>query len=106
MDIPTEIKTTLYIYWDTDNTWNPFSFFNFELTSPDNRILLHKMELDIQLPPMSVEDIKGQLVLNLRQKKEELITEHIFEVAKIDEKINQLLAIEYHPTPLKGEVNA
>ena len=101
VDIPTEIKTTLYIYWDTDSTWNPFSFFNFELTDPGGRVLIHKMELDIQLPPMSVEDIKGKLVLNLRQKKQDLITEHIIEVAQIDEKINQLLAIEYHPTVLK-----
>ena len=95
-NIPTEIKEKLYIYLDVNSCWKPLSYFDFELTSTD-KVLLHVIDLDIKLPHKSIEELKGQVVLGLRNKKEKLIDEHLVEVAKIDEKINQLLAIEYQP---------
>lgn len=103
--IPSEIKTTLYACLCIDSKWghnigditvSVFDYTKRSHTSDDKYILLATKDLKIKIPKTTI-DFRGELVSGLEEQKEKELAEHHMKMKAFQDKIDNLLAIEYKP---------
>ena len=102
VDIPEQLQRTLYVVYGTGK-YNKGQI-NIQEYKPNSNVtgfegmLLKEFEVEIDLPKLSTDMVVKEQVNSLKKEKENLMAEHHMKIQKIDDEINQLLAITYQPT--------
>lgn len=99
------IPVTLYIHYAT-STYSTkkivVSSADFTKCSPDQYVLLETRNIEIQVNQPEPIDIIGLQVDQLREQKTKVAADAQLQIATIEDKIQQLLCIDY--TPEKDEL--
>ena len=95
-EIPGTIKTTIYTCYcfNPEYSWDAgtITHTNFDRTG-DRYLLLGTSEIEVEVPPIG--DVKMKVIQALNQEKKNIMVEHERRLAELQDKIDQLLCIEY-----------
>lgn len=105
VEIPKEIEETLYVCLCIDSKWaHDIGQITVSICdrsrkgySDDTVYLLLATETVTIKIPRTVLDIKGELVSGLEARKEKELAEHHMKMKAFQDRIDNLLAIEYKP---------
>jgi len=103
VEIPDEIEKTLYVHICLQSKWEndigKISVHTFDRSGfddDDKHVLLVTKKIKIKIPKTTI-DFRGELVVGLEAQKEKELAEHYMRMKAFQDRIDNLLAIEYKP---------
>lgn len=104
IEIPTDIEYTFYVCLCINSEWEHnighigISIYDYSSgkfgNANDKHILLATKKVKIKIPKTII-DFRGELVGGLEEQKEKELAEHHMKMKAFQDKIDNLLAIEY-----------
>lgn len=103
--IPSMVEEAIYVCLCIDSEWehnigritvSTHNYSNPKWSSDEKHVLLTKKKLKIKIPKVTI-DFKGELVDKLEKQKEDELARHHMQMKEFQDKIDNLLAIEYKP---------
>ncbi len=100
--IPENFNQTVYIYYHTEDSKFCSTHYDFwqnpESDYSKKFILITQKDVEVPWPEgFNINDLKGRIVDGLRAQQETLKAEAFVAVQNIEDKIQQLLCLEYQP---------
>lgn len=92
-----QFKKKLHIHWRADETQEDgggFSYWEVDMSSLSNYTLLAVVDIDVEILDF---DVRALMVDNLRATKAAIIQKATAETQRIDQRIEELLALTYEP---------
>lgn len=98
-EIPTEITRKLYAHYGIGGySAGRITIYDCDVSTVDsNYIVLCEVEQTIKIPPVSQNDLKNKALDVLEDEKQKVLAENHERLKKVQDKIDNLLAIEYRP---------
>lgn len=95
-NIPSEITITLCV-WYRISGYNAgrIGVYDFDFEGDENTIVLCKIPVTLNIPAQ--ENVREEVLKTLRTEKLKQVSIHHIKLKQIQEKIDNLLAIEYQP---------
>jgi hypothetical protein len=99
---PNEIPATVtfdMVIWYSVAGWEvgQIGAYSFPFKGDDERVVLGTQRVTFEIPPQDQNGIKSKVLDMLEEKKREVLAENHRRLKEVQDKIDQLLAIEYQP---------
>lgn len=90
-----QVKTTVHIHYQkySFDEKGEFQVFSFKLEDCDHRVYVGAQEIEIEVPDKF--DPRAQQVAALEKQKQKVMADYQKTVTEINERINNLQALEY-----------
>lgn len=76
---------------------NSIAIVECDISHNPDYVTLGTKEITFDIPEVSETQIKLDIIKNLQTAKEKLLVEHFMELKEVDDKIQNLLSIDYVP---------
>ena len=100
-ELPKTFTKKFYITLEV--TQNMVFALDCDISSNSEYVVLGTKEITFDIPEVSETQIKLDLIKNLQAAKEKLQAEHFMELKEVDDKIQNLLSIDYVPVANNDE---
>lgn len=95
-ELPSSITRKLYVHYRiSGHSAGQIDIFDFALTSDPERVMICEKEVTIKIPRIDRDGLKSKALEVLKREKQKIMADSHMKVRAIQDKIDDLLAIEY-----------